>query len=231
MSNIASNLETVRQQLQQAAADAGRAADDVTLLAVSKTRPAEDLRTAFEQGQRDFGENYLQESLEKVEALADLPLCWHFIGPIQSNKTRPIAENFHWVHSVDREKIGRRLAEQRPAELPPLNICLQVNISAEASKSGCLPEDVPALAAALAELPNVVLRGLMAIPAATEDEAAQRAVFAQMRTLLSELQQQHPQMDTLSMGMSGDMDAAIAEGSTMVRIGTAIFGARDYGQN
>lgn len=231
MSNIASNLETVRQQLQQAAADAGRAADDVTLLAVSKTRPAKDLRTAFEQGQRDFGENYLQESLEKVEALADLPLCWHFIGPIQSNKTRPIAENFHWVHSVDREKIGRRLAEQRPAELPPLNICLQVNISAEASKSGCLPEDVPALAAALAELPNVVLRGLMAIPAATEDEVAQRAVFAQMRTLLSELQQQHPQMDTLSMGMSGDMGAAIAEGSTMVRIGTAIFGARDYGQN
>jgi len=231
MSNIAANLESVRQQLRSAAEQAGRDPQAVTLLAVSKTRPADDLRAAWVQGQRDFGENYLQESLEKIEALADLPLCWHFIGPIQSNKTRPIAENFHWVHSVDREKIGRRLAEQRPTELAPLNICLQVNISGEASKSGCLPEDLPALAAALDALPAISVRGLMAIPAASQDETEQRAVFARMQSLLNELQVQHPQMDTLSMGMSGDMAAAIAEGSTMVRIGTAIFGARDYGNN
>lgn len=231
MSNIAANLESVRQQLRSAAEQAGRDPQAVTLLAVSKTRPADDLRAAWAQGQRDFGENYLQESLEKIKALADLPLCWHFIGPIQSNKTRPIAENFHWVHSVDREKIGRRLAEQRPPELVPLNICLQVNISGEASKSGCLPEDLPALAAALDALPAISVRGLMAIPAASQDETEQRAVFARMQSLLNELQVQHPQMDTLSMGMSGDMAAAIAEGSTMVRIGTAIFGARDYGNN
>lgn len=228
MSTIASNLETVRQQVQTAAAQAGRPGNAVTLLAVSKTRPAADVRMAYEQGQRDFGENYLQESLEKIEALADLPLCWHFIGPIQSNKTRPIAEHFHWVHSVEREKIGKRLAEQRPAGMAPLNICLQVNISGEASKSGCLPADLPALAAALSQRPELVLRGLMAIPQATDDEAEQRAVFARMQQLLRELQVDHPQMDTLSMGMSGDMVAAIAEGSTMVRIGTAIFGARDY---
>lgn len=228
MSTIASNLETVRQQVQTAVAQAGRPDNAVTLLAVSKTRPAADVRMAYEQGLRDFGENYLQESLEKIEALADLPLCWHFIGPIQSNKTRPIAEHFHWVHSVEREKIGKRLAEQRPAGMAPLNICLQVNISGEASKSGCLPADLPALAAALSQRPELVLRGLMAIPQATDDEAEQRAVFARMQQLLGELQVDHPQMDTLSMGMSGDMAAAIAEGSTMVRIGTAIFGARDY---
>jgi len=230
MSNIADNLKQVRAQLADAAAGANREVNDVTLLAVSKTRPAEDLRAAYAEGQTDFGENYLQESLEKIEVLADLPLCWHFIGPIQSNKTRPIAENFHWVHSVDREKIGRRLSEQRPDGMAPLNLCLQVNISGEASKSGCLPEDVPALAAALSALPNVVVRGLMAIPQATEDETEQRAVFARMKALLESLQQDYQQVDTLSMGMSGDMSAAIAEGSTMVRIGTAIFGARDYSQ-
>ncbi len=228
MSTIASNLETVCQQVQMAVAQAGRPENAVTLLAVSKTRPAADLRAAYAEGQRDFGENYLQESLEKIDALADLPLCWHFIGPIQSNKTRPVAEHFHWVHSVEREKIGRRLAEQRPAGMPPLNICLQVNISGEASKSGCLPEDVPALAAALTQQPALVVRGLMAIPQATDDEAEQRAVFGRMQQLLCDLQTDHPQMDTLSMGMSGDMTAAIAAGSTMVRIGTAIFGARDY---
>lgn len=228
MSTIASNLETVRQQVQTAVAQAGRPDNAVTVLAVSKTRPAADVQEAYEQGQRDFGENYLQESLEKIEALADLPLCWHFIGPIQSNKTRPIAEHFHWVHSVEREKIGKRLAEQRPAGMAPLNICLQVNISGEASKSGCLPADLPALAAALSQRPELVLRGLMAIPQASDNEAEQRVVFARMQQLLCELQGDHPQMDTLSMGMSGDMTAAIAEGSTMVRIGTAIFGARDY---
>ncbi|MCV6588731.1 MAG: YggS family pyridoxal phosphate-dependent enzyme [Marinobacterium sp.] len=228
MSKISSNLDTVRAELNQAALAANRPPEAITLLAVSKTRPAEDLRQAHQQGQIDFGENYLQESLDKIKALADLPLCWHFIGPIQSNKTRPIAEHFHWVHTVEREKIGRRLSEQRPADMPPLQICLQVNISGEQSKSGCLPDDVEALADSLVTLPGLTLRGLMAIPQASSDETEQRAVFARMRTLLTQLQQKYPQMDTLSMGMTGDMKAAITEGSTMVRIGTAIFGARDY---
>ncbi|MBY4676414.1 YggS family pyridoxal phosphate-dependent enzyme [Marinobacterium arenosum] len=230
MGSIAENIASVRESLAKSAAAAGRPVDGVTLMAVSKTRHADELRAVAAEGIRDFGENYLQESLDKIEALADMPLVWHFIGPIQSNKTRPIAEHFDWVHSVDRDKIGRRLAEQRPAGMAPLNICLQVNISGEQSKSGCLPEQLPALAEALDGLPNLRLRGLMAIPQATDDERAQRAVFARMRALLSELQQEHPQMDTLSMGMSGDMAAAIAEGSTLVRIGTAIFGPRDYSQ-
>jgi pyridoxal phosphate enzyme (YggS family) len=209
---------------------AGRKPDSVSLLAVSKTRPAEELREAVAGGQLAFGENYLQEALDKIEALQDLDICWHFIGPIQSNKTRPIAENFDWVHSVDRFKIAQRLSDQRPAGMAPLNICLQVNISEETSKSGALPADLPALAAEVAALKNISLRGLMAIPASNDDPQLQRRPFAQMQALLQTLQQQLPDqpLDTLSMGMSADMEAAILEGATIVRIGTALFGPRDY---
>ncbi|MCP1641658.1 pyridoxal phosphate enzyme (YggS family) [Pseudomonas citronellolis] len=193
---------------------------------MSKTKPAADIREAHAAGLDDFGENYLQEALGKQVELADLALTWHFIGPIQSNKTRPIAEHFHWVHSVDRLKVAERLSAQRPADLPPLNVCLQVNVSGEDSKSGCAPEELPALARAVAALPNLKLRGLMAIPEPTEDIAAQRAAFARLRELLTAL---NLGLDTLSMGMSHDLEAAIAEGATWVRIGTALFGARDYG--
>jgi pyridoxal phosphate enzyme (YggS family) len=199
----------------------------VGLLAVSKTKPASDLREAFSAGLRDFGENYLQEALGKQTELSDLPLIWHFIGPIQSNKTRAIAENFAWVHSVDRLKIAQRLSEQRPADLPPLNVCIQVNVSGEASKSGCAPEDLPALAQAIIALPNLRLRGLMAIPEPTDDSDEQNAAFAAVRTLQDQL---NLPLDTLSMGMSHDLEAAIAQGATWVRIGTALFGARNYGQ-
>ena len=193
---------------------------------MSKTKPAAAVREAHAAGLRDFGENYLQEALGKQAELADLPLNWHFIGPIQSNKTRPIAEHFQWVHSVDRLKIAQRLSEQRPAGLPPLNVCLQVNVSGEASKSGCAPEDLPALAEAVKQLPNLRLRGLMAIPEPTAERAAQHAAFARLRELLLDL---NLGLDTLSMGMSDDLEAAIGEGATWVRIGTALFGARDYG--
>jgi pyridoxal phosphate enzyme (YggS family) len=226
MSSIAENIHQVRQQISNSAARHQRDAADITLLAVSKTKPATDLREAYQQGQRDFGENYLQESLEKIEALSDLDICWHFIGPLQSNKTRPVAEHFDWLHTVDRLKIAERLSAQRPATRPPLNLCIQVNISNEANKSGCLPADVAELVAAIEKLPNVTVRGLMAIPKATTDTTEQHHQFAAMKTLLTTLQLKHPQIDTLSMGMSGDMDAAIAEGATIVRIGTAIFGAR-----
>jgi pyridoxal phosphate enzyme (YggS family) len=214
-------------RIQAGAQAAQRPADSIGLLAVSKTKPAAAVREAYAAGIRDFGENYLQEALAKQQELADLPLCWHFIGPIQSNKTRAIAENFAWVHSVDRLKIAQRLSEQRPAGLPPLNICIQVNISGEASKSGCEPADLQALATAIAALPNLRLRGLMAIPEPLEDRAAQDAAFASVRTLQEHLQLP---LDTLSMGMSHDLEAAIAQGATWVRIGTALFGARDYGQ-
>ncbi len=228
MSSIAKNLDATAARIRAAADAAGRSEEHVCLVAVSKTRPAVDLRQAFEAGQRHFGENYLQEALDKIDALADLPICWHFIGPIQSNKTRPIAEHFDWVHSVDRLKVARRLSEQRPAERPALNICLQVNISGEASKSGVLPAELPALARAVSQLPNLRLRGLMAIPAPMDSAAEQRQVFARMRQLLDALQRELPDLDSLSMGMSDDLDAAIAEGATLVRIGTAIFGARRY---
>lgn len=178
-------------------------------------------------GLRDFGENYLQEALDKQALLGDLTLTWHFIGPIQSNKTRPIAEHFAWVHSVDRLKVAERLSAQRPAELPPLNICLQVNVSGEASKSGCVPEELAALAQAVTQLPNLRLRGLMTIPAPTDDAAEQRAAFARLRALRDAL---NLDLDTLSMGMSHDLEAAIAEGASWVRIGTALFGERDYGK-
>ncbi len=226
MSRIAEKLCIVREQINSAAVNNHRNPEEVTLLAVSKTRPSEDLRAAYAEGQRDFGENYLQESLDKIAELNDLEICWHFIGPLQSNKTRAVAENFDWMHTVDRLKIAKRLSEQRPATLSPLNICLQVNISEEASKSGCTPADLPELAAAVAKLPGIQLRGLMAIPKATDNPDEQHQAFQAMKKLQQQLQPLHPQLDTLSMGMSGDMDAAIAEGSTMVRIGTAIFGAR-----
>lgn len=226
MSSIAENLIQIRQQIKSAAEKTEREPSQVTLLAVSKTRPADDLRQAYSVGQRDFGENYLQESLEKIATLQDLDICWHFIGPLQSNKTKAVAENFDWMHTVDRLKIAQRLSDQRPTNLPPLNICVQVNISQEQSKSGILPAELPELMDKIVELPNICVRGLMAIPQATDNKEEQQQAFAAMKTLLSQLQKTHPDMDTLSMGMSGDMDTAIAEGSTIVRIGTAIFGAR-----
>ncbi len=227
MSTIAENISTLAERIHHAAQAVGRDPASIGLLAVSKTKPASDLREAYAAGLRDFGENYLQEALGKQLELSDLPLIWHFIGPIQSNKTRAIAEHFSWVHSVDRLKIAQRLSEQRPAELPPLNICIQVNVSGEASKSGCTPEDLPALAHAINALPNLKLRGLMAIPEPTQDSDEQNAAFATVRTLQEQLKLP---LNTLSMGMSHDLEAAIAQGATWVRIGTALFGARDYGQ-
>ncbi|RON40209.1 YggS family pyridoxal phosphate enzyme [Pseudomonas frederiksbergensis] len=228
MSTIADNILQVSSRIQAATQAAHRAEQSVHLLAVSKTKPAEALREAHAAGLRDFGENYLQEALAKQLELADLPLIWHFIGPIQSNKTRAIAEHFAWVHSVDRLKIAQRLSEQRPADLPPLNICIQVNVSGEDSKSGCTPADLPALAKAISELPRLTLRGLMAIPEPTDDRAAQDAAFAAVQSLQASLDLP---LDTLSMGMSHDLESAIAQGATWVRIGTALFGARDYGQS
>lgn len=231
MTAILSNLQATREAIAQAAKAAQRGAADVHLLAVSKTFPAAAVREAYRGGQLAFGENYLQEALEKIEALRDLPLEWHFIGPIQSNKTRAIAENFAWVHSVDRLKIAERLSAQRPPQLPPLNICLQVNVSGEESKSGVAPAEVMQLAQEIARLPRLKLRGLMTIPAPATDKAAQRAPFAQMRALLVQLNLKGMALDTLSMGMSYDYPAAIGEGATIVRIGTAIFGDRDYGEH
>lgn len=219
-------LQTVRRRIEAACLEYGRSPDSVTLLAVSKTRNSEELRTMAALGLRRFGENYLQEALDKIEALADLGLEWHFIGPIQSNKTRPLAEQFDWVHSVDRLKIARRLSEQRPADLPPLNICLQINVSGESSKSGITLAELPGLAHEVAELPHLRLRGLMAIPAPADDFEAQRYPFRLMGEALEQLNRNGLQLDTLSMGMSGDLEAAIAEGATMVRIGTALFGPR-----
>ena len=227
MSTIADNIGQVSGRIRAAAEAVQRDANSIHLLAVSKTKPAQAVREAYAAGMRDFGENYLQEALGKQAELTDLPLSWHFIGPIQSNKTRAIAENFAWVHSVDRLKIAQRLSEQRPADLPPLNICIQVNVSGEASKSGCTPADLPALANAISALPRLKLRGLMAIPEPTEDRAEQDAAFATVRELQAGL---NLPLDTLSMGMSHDLESAIAQGATWVRIGTALFGARDYGQ-
>lgn len=223
------SLASARERLRRALEDAGRSPTSATLLAVSKTKPAEMLREAWQHGQREFGENYLQEALDKQAALEDLDgIVWHFIGPLQSNKTRAVAEQFAWVHSVDRLKIAKRLSEQRPAALPPLNVCLQVNISREATKSGVLPEGTLVLAQEIAALPGLALRGLMAIPAPTETLEAQRQPLAALRQLLEELQAALPEapLDTLSMGMSDDLEAAVLEGATLVRLGTAIFGAR-----
>jgi pyridoxal phosphate enzyme (YggS family) len=230
--SIAENLANLRRTMDQAAVRYRRAPGSVRLLAVSKTFGAEVVIDAADAGQASFGENYLQEALDKQQAVhalrPDLRLEWHFIGPIQSNKTRPIAEHFAWVHALDRGKIARRLSEQRPASLPPLNICLQVNVSGEASKSGVAPPEVLALAQAVATLPGLRLRGLMAIPEPANDFESQRQPFALLRTLQQQLTEAGIPTDTLSMGMSADMDAAIAEGATIVRIGTAIFGKRDY---
>jgi len=226
MTDISDNLQQVRQRIAAAESRYGRAVGTVRLLAVSKSWPAEMLRRAAAAGQRDFGESYVQEALPKIEALEGLPLCWHFIGPIQSNKTRDIASRFHWVHSVDRLRIARRLSAQRPAGLPPLQLCIQVNISTEASKSGVSAGEAAALAEAVAQLPRLRLRGLMAIPAPTPDFAQQRAHFRQVRELQDTLIAQGHALDTLSMGMSGDLEAAIAEGATVVRVGTAVFGVR-----
>lgn len=228
MTTIASNLQAVRDAMATAAASAGRAVNEISLLAVSKTFPYGAIRAAFQAGQVRFAESYLQEALAKIAALQDLPIEWHFIGPIQSNKTRPVAENFAWVHSVDRLKIAERLSAQRPLHLPQLQLCLQVNISDESSKSGVSPDEVSDLAHAIARLPNLQLRGLMAIPAPSEDIIIQRAAFAQLRELYDQLNRQGLQLDTLSMGMSHDFAAAIKEGATMVRVGSAIFGNRIY---
>src|SRR5690606_19203547 len=227
MTNITANINRVRERLDNAARAAGRDPAAITLLAVSKTQPAASIRAAHAGGLRDFGENYLQEALDKIALLRDLAdIRWHFIGPMQSNKTRAIAEHFAWAHGVDRLKIAERLSQQRPAALPPLNVCLQVNIDGEASKSGVAPEALPALADAVAALPGLRLRGLMAIPAPSDDAAAQRAPFFRLAQQLATLRARLPGLDTLSMGMSDDLEAAIAEGSTLVRVGTAIFGPR-----
>lgn len=226
MSIIAEKTTQVVSEINEACLKAGRAPTEVALLAVSKTRSADEVREAYHQGLTRFGENYLQEALDKMQLLDDLPLEWHFIGPVQSNKTRQIAEAFDWVHSVDRLKIARRLSEQRPADLPDLNICLQVNIDDESSKSGCSPDEALELAREIAALPHLNLRGLMAIPAPSEDEAVQRQAFTKVRALAETLRASGIPIDTLSMGMSGDLTSAIAEGSTLVRIGTALFGPR-----
>ncbi|QEI05403.1 YggS family pyridoxal phosphate-dependent enzyme [Pigmentiphaga aceris] len=228
--SIAEQLHAVRQRIAQAAAQHGRAPDTIELLAVSKTFSADAIRDAYAAGQHAFGESYVQEAVDKISTLADLPelVCWHFIGPLQSNKTRQVAAHFDWVHAIDRLKIAERLSEQRPVGLPPLQVCVQVNISGEASKSGVEPDQVAALAHAVAALPNLRLRGLMAIPAPCDDPAQARAPFARLAALAQALRADGLDIDTLSMGMSDDLDAAIAEGATLVRVGTAIFGSRTY---
>ncbi|WP_213780645.1 YggS family pyridoxal phosphate-dependent enzyme [Caballeronia sp. dw_276] len=229
-SHIARHLDEVRQHIAKAAAEASRDPSSVALLAVSKTFPASDVRAAFDAGQRAFGENYVQESVAKITDLASLrsEIQWHFIGPLQSNKTKLVAENFDWVHSVDRLKIAERLSAQRPEGMPALNVCLQVNVSGEESKSGVAPEEALTVAHAIAALPNLTLRGLMSIPEPAASLDQQRAPHKRLRELMDTLRADGLQLDTLSMGMSADIEAAILEGATMVRIGTAIFGARDY---
>ena len=228
MTTLEQRLGQVRQRIVQACVGAGRDPAGVSLLAVSKLQPAQAVRRALQAGQCAFGENYVQEALDKMAALADLRglIQWHLIGPLQSNKTRAVAEAFDWVHSVDRLKIAQRLSDQRPAGLPPLNVCLQVNTSGEDSKSGAQPDEVPQLAAAVAALPRRRLRGLMAIPEPAQGLQAQQAPHRALRLLQEALRRQGLVLDTLSMGMSDDLEAAIAEGSTMVRVGTAVFGPR-----
>jgi pyridoxal phosphate enzyme (YggS family) len=232
MSTIAGNLQAVEATIQTACHAAGRPRSTVQLLAVSKTFPPEAVLEAVDAGQRAFGENYLQEGVDKIAAVAkarpDVPLEWHFIGPIQSNKTRPIATHFDWVHTVERLKIAQRLSEQRPPERGPLQICLQVNISGEASKSGAQPGELLALAREVARLPNLRLRGLMAIPEPEDDPERQRIPFARLRALAQDIVADGIFLDTLSMGMSADLRAAVLEGSSIVRIGSAIFGSRTY---
>ena len=228
MGSIGNNLQEVKRRIAAACAVAGRPANSVTLLAVSKTKPEAAVRDALAAGQQAFGENYVQEGLAKIDALGDLraQIEWHLIGPLQSNKTRAVAEAFDWVHSVDRLKIAERLSAQRPAGLPPLNVCLQVNISGEASKAGLTAAELPAVALAVAALPGLRLRGLMAIPEPAHDVPAQRAPHRALRELLAALNAQGLALDTLSMGMSDDLEAAVLEGSSLVRVGSAIFGSR-----
>ncbi len=228
MGAIAAAVQACRKRIDAACAVAGRPAGCARLLAVGKTFPATAIREAHAAGLTAFGESYLREALDKLDALADLPLEWHFIGPLQSNKTRPIAERFAWVHGVEREKIARRLSEQRPAGLPPLNVCVQINVSGEASKHGAPPREALALARLVAELPGLRLRGFMAIPEATPDLATQRSRFSLPRALLEQALAENLPVDTLSMGMSADLESAILEGSTMVRVGSALFGTRPY---
>ena len=236
MSFIKANLENIKERINQAAKACGRSPGDIQLLAVSKTFPAEDVRTCFQSGQRAFGENYVQEGVAKITSLQDLraEIKWHFIGPLQSNKSRDVAENFDWVHSIDRLKIAQRLNDQRPSNLQRLNVCIQVNISGESSKSGVQANDLIELCKHISGLPNLLLRGLMSIPEPTDDVVLQKQAHHELRQLLEilksseELDQSKMQLDTLSMGMSSDIEAAIAEGSTMVRVGTAIFGKRTY---
>jgi pyridoxal phosphate enzyme (YggS family) len=224
--NLPENIRRVQERIDLSTRQYGRRVDSVTLLAVAKSQPAETVRAAAALGLQDFGESYLQEALGKIAALAHLGLTWHFVGNIQTNKTRQIAENFAWVHSIDRLKIAQRLAAQRPFHAPPLNVCLQVNLAGEASKGGVAAIDAPALAAAVAALPRLTLRGLMSIPEPDADPEQQRRAFRQLRELLENLNATGAGLDTLSMGMSADLEAAIAEGATIVRVGTALFGAR-----
>ena len=226
MTTIASNLQTVRERIATACASAGRSVADVTLLAVSKTFGPGAVREAHAAGQLAFGENYVQEALQKMADLADLPLQWHCIGPLQSNKTRPVAEHFDWVHTVDRLKIAERLAAQRPPERPPLNVCIQVNVDGGPTKAGVAPAEALALARAVAALPGLRLRGIMTIPEPASNFVAARALHASARAVFDQLNAAGLALDTLSMGMSADLEAAVAEGSTMVRVGSGIFGGR-----
>jgi PLP dependent protein len=228
MTMIADNLHAVRARIAQACTQAGRPVDAVQLLAVSKTFGPDAVQQAFDAGQRAFGENYIQEAVEKIATLAHLPLEWHCIGPIQSNKTRLVAEHFQWAHTVDRLKIAQRLSEQRPDHLPPLQVCIQVNVDGGSTKSGATPDEASALAQAVAQLPRLRLRGLMCIPEPAPDFVAACAVFSRARALFDALCRGGLELDTLSMGMSADLDAAVASGSTLVRVGTAIFGGRQY---
>jgi pyridoxal phosphate enzyme (YggS family) len=227
MTSISANLQAVKSRIVAACAAAGREPGQVALLVVSKTWPAEAIRQAAQSGQQAFGENYVQEALTKLAALGDLNLEWHFIGPLQSNKTRPVAENFAWVHGIDRLKLAERLSAQRPAGLPPLQVCVQVNVSGEASKSGCTVEEAPALCRAVAALPNLRLRGLMAIPEPSAKSAVVARHLGQLRDLRDRLNEDGLGLDTLSMGMSNDLEEAIMAGATIVRVGTAIFGERE----
>jgi PLP dependent protein len=229
--NLPEQVRIVHQRMESATRAAGRNVDSVTLLAVSKAQPANMVRAIAAQGVRDIGESYLQEALEKIEALRDLSLTWHFIGRLQANKTRPVATTFDWVHAVDRLKIAARLSEQRPFHAPPLNVCLQVNIGGEGSKGGVTTAELPALAAAVSELPRLKLRGLMCIPPDEDDPARQRMWFAAMRRAFEQLNAAGAKLDTLSMGMSGDFEAAILEGATLIRVGTALFGERPPASN
>lgn len=230
--SIAENIVQVNQRIAKAAQTAHRQPSSIQLLAVSKTFGADAVLEAIAVGQRAFGENYVQEAVDKITTIAqqvnDVPIQWHFIGPIQSNKTKLIATHFDWVHSVEREKIAHRLSEQRPADLAPLNVCIEVNVSGEQSKSGVTPDEVMSLAKVISTLPNLQLRGLMAIPEPTSDINQQHAAFAQMRQLFETLQKNGFEIDTLSMGMSADLEVAVEEGATIVRIGSAIFGHRNY---